>query len=70
MFTCRHHLHPYEPASLALIGRGVFGPFDLAALCGCHTLNVCYVVLRGLAVACVFIGPLTIDDEHGYMSRP
>ena len=20
---------------------GVFGRFDLAALCGCHTLNVC-----------------------------
>ena len=24
---------------------GVFGRFDLAALCGCHTLNVCYVML-------------------------
>ena len=23
----------------------VFGRFDLAALCGCHTLNVCYVML-------------------------
>ena len=23
---------------------GVFGRFDLAALCGCHTLNVCYVM--------------------------
>ena len=24
--------------------HGVFGRFDLAALCGCHTLNVCYVM--------------------------
>ena len=24
---------------------GVFGRFDLAALCGCHTLNACYVML-------------------------
>ena len=24
---------------------GVFGRFDLAALGGCHTLNVCYVML-------------------------
>ena len=24
---------------------GVFDRFDLAALCGCHTLNVCYVIL-------------------------
>ena len=24
---------------------GVFGRFDLAALCGCHTFNVCYVML-------------------------
>ena len=24
---------------------GVFGHFDLAALCGCHTINVCYVML-------------------------
>ena len=24
---------------------GGFGRFDLAALCGCHTLNVCYVML-------------------------
>ena len=24
---------------------GVFGRFGLAALCGCHTLNVCYVML-------------------------
>ena len=23
---------------------GVFGRFDLAALCGCHTLNVCYLL--------------------------
>ena len=23
---------------------GVFGRFDLAALCGCHTLKVCYVM--------------------------
>ena len=23
---------------------GVFGRFDLAALCGCHTLGVCYVM--------------------------
>jgi len=25
----------------------MFGRFDLAALCGCHTLNVCYVMLSG-----------------------
>ena len=25
--------------------KGVFGRFDLAALGGCHTLNVCYVML-------------------------
>ena len=24
--------------------NGVFGRFDLAALCGCHTLNVCLFV--------------------------
>ena len=24
---------------------GVFGRFDLAALCGCHTLNVCCLLL-------------------------
>ena len=24
---------------------GVFGRFNLAALCGCHTLNACYVML-------------------------
>ena len=27
---------------------GVFGRFDLAALCGCHTLNVCFVMLLDL----------------------
>jgi len=26
--------------------HGVFGRFDLAALCGCHTLNVCYVMFH------------------------
>jgi len=32
--------------SACCIGRGrVFGRFDLAALCGCHTLNVCCVML-------------------------
>ena len=30
---------------------GVFGRFDLAALCGCHTLNVCYVMLNRAAPA-------------------
>ena len=31
---------------LGLVVDGVFGRFDLAALCGCHTLNVwlCYVI--------------------------
>ena len=27
-----------------LVSYGVFGRFDLAALCGCHTLNVRYVM--------------------------
>ena len=30
---------------LFVLGKGVFGRFDLAALGGCHTLNVCYVML-------------------------
>ena len=32
---------------------GVFGRFDLAALCGCHTLNVCYVMLCGIDASSV-----------------
>ena len=31
---------------------GVFGRFDLAALGGCHTLNVCYVMLCYTATFC------------------
>ena len=31
---------------------GVFGRFDLAALGGCHTLNVCYVVMLCYVTAC------------------
>ena len=30
---------------LQLRKDGVFGRFDLAALGGCHTLNVCYVMM-------------------------
>ena len=30
---------------------GGFGRFDLAALCGCHTLNVCYVLLLAAGAA-------------------
>ena len=30
---------------LGLVVDGVFGRFHLAALCGCHTLNVSYVML-------------------------
>jgi hypothetical protein len=37
---------------------GVFGRFDLVALCGCHTLNVCLFVciqevLRGIIGGCM-----------------
>ena len=32
------------------LGFGVFGRFDLAALGGCHTLNVCYVMFTTSAV--------------------
>ena len=35
---------------LGLVVDGVFGRFDLAALCGCHTLNVCYVMLCYIAL--------------------
>ena len=48
--------HPHYPwlVSICLVvathcvldpSDGVFGRFDLAALGGCHTLNVCYVML-------------------------
>jgi hypothetical protein len=30
---------------------GVFGRFDLVALCGCHTLNVCLFVCIDVAMA-------------------
>ena len=30
---------------------GVFGRFDLAALCGCRTLNFCLFVCRGRCTA-------------------
>ena len=32
----------------------MFGRFDLAALCGCHTLNVCYVAAPYIFV-CLFV---------------
>ena len=49
---------------LGLVGRsivqyvslnqyGVFGRFDLAALGGCHTLNVCYVSLNTKPMSCI-----------------
>ena len=32
---------------------GVFGRFDLAALCGCHTVNVCCIVSQQSSDVCV-----------------
>jgi hypothetical protein len=35
---------------------GVFGRFDLVALCGCHTLNVCLFVCLSLSLLFVLKG--------------
>ena len=40
-----HLLGGMEPIVFWDPSDGVFGRFDLAALGGCHTLNVCYVML-------------------------
>ena len=40
-----HHLSWYGTHCVLDPSDGVFGRFDLAALGGCHTLNVCYVML-------------------------
>ena len=57
---------------------GVFGRFDLAALGGCHTLNVCYVVVAagaaGNATDSVNGGLLTsprigLATDHGYLAH-
>ena len=46
-------MHPYHfwlmlvvwnPLFLDPSDDSVFGRFDLAAFCGCHTLNVCHVM--------------------------
>ena len=37
--------HNYKQGGVnEFISDGVFGRFDLAALCGCHTLNFCLFV--------------------------
>jgi hypothetical protein len=46
----RHSVPGWVVAPSVLVrSDGVFGRFDLVALCGCHTLNVCLFV-------CLFVG--------------
>jgi hypothetical protein len=41
----RHSVPGWVVAPSVLVpSDGVFGRFDLVALCGCHTLNVCLFV--------------------------
>jgi hypothetical protein len=41
----RHSVSGWVVAPSVLVpSDGVFGRFDLVALCGCHTLNVCLFV--------------------------
>jgi hypothetical protein len=54
----RHSVSGWVVAPSVLVpSNGVFGRFDLVALCGCHTLNVCLVGLEGLIV-CVWSSDL------------
>jgi hypothetical protein len=42
----RHSVSGWVVAPSVLVpSDGVFGRFDLVALCGCHTLNVCLFVI-------------------------
>jgi hypothetical protein len=44
--VCRTSVSGWVTAPFALVpSDGVFGRFDLAALRGCHTLNVCLFVM-------------------------
>ena len=45
---------------------GVFGRFDLAALCGCHTLNICYVMLSKV----VWSEPRVSSEEDMKVGHP
>ena len=44
---------------------GVCGRFDLAALCGCHTLNVCLFVISKPLVT----GSTDFETNHSYSDR-
>jgi hypothetical protein len=41
--------------SVLVPSDGVFGRFDLVALCGCHTLNVCFVLFADVLTSSVNI---------------
>ena len=55
----RHSVSGWVVAPSVLVpSDGVFGRFDLVALCGCHTLNVClFVCLAGTTL----VGILFLD---------
>ena len=44
----------------------MFGRFDLAALCSCHTLNVCYVMLCLMPVPCRALQLLIMSVACGF----
>jgi hypothetical protein len=49
----RHYVSVWVVAPSVLVpSNGVFGRFDLVALCGCHTFNVCLFV-------CLFMAQIT-----------